>query len=168
MQLTVAARGAAVGRDVVAGREALPRVAQALGAGGAGVLGGRRREGGPIAQHLFGEVRIEGEHGGQQVELVVPEDVAAVVGTVAALVVGERESPDSTICLFVRIRYSYSIGSGPQTLARGPNLARGVYSSGPHSRVNKTKLHNYLRLSMRDPDEFHYILFQLYTIKTGD
>ena len=28
---------------------------------------------------------------------------------------------------------------GPQTLARGPNLAHGVFSSGPHSRVNKNK-----------------------------
>ena len=28
-------------------------------------------------------------------------------------------------------------GSGPQTLARGPNLACGAFSSGPHGRVNK-------------------------------
>ena len=30
--------------------------------------------------------------------------------------------------------------SGPQTLTRGPNLAQGAFSSGPHNRVNNTKL----------------------------
>ena len=53
-------------------------------------------------------------------------------------------------------------------MAHWPNLVHGAFSSGPHGHVNNKKGCKFSRLSMRDADEFHYIIFfQLNTIKTG-
>ena len=40
----------------------------------------------------------------------------------------------------LRFRGVYLVTSGPQTLARGPSLARNAFLSGPHGRVNNNRI----------------------------
>ena len=64
------------------------------------------------------------------------------LATVLALPQRPCRFEDAAVCNLFQFSLCYS--SGSQTLARGRNLARGAFSSGPHRRVNKTISANFI------------------------